>query len=96
MSAASVYVYYKVDPLQLGDLRRAVEQLFAAVERAGGVRGRWQRRRDDPATYMEIYAEVHDLPRFEALLAGECERLGFERYLAPGSARRVETFVAAD
>ena len=96
MSAASVYVYYKADPKQLGDLRRTVEQLFAAAQRAGGARGPWQRRRDDPTTYMEIYPEVRDLSRFETLLAGECKRLGIERYLAAGSARRVEIFVAAD
>jgi len=96
LSATSVYVYYKVAPAQLADLRRAVEQLFASVQRAGGVRGHWQRRRDDPTTYMEIYPQVHDLSRFEALLASECKRLGLDRYLAPGSARRVETFVAVD
>lgn len=93
---ASVYVYYKVDPEQLGDLRRAVEQLFSAVERESGVRGRWQRRRDDPTTYMEIYPQVDDFARFETLLGSECKRLGIERFLAPGSVRRVETFVAAD
>ena len=96
MSAARVYVYYKVAPERLGDLRRIVEQLFTAVQRASGVRGQWQRRRDDPSTYMEIYPEVRDLPRFEILLESECERLGIERYLTAGSARRVEIFVAAD
>jgi hypothetical protein len=39
---------------------------------------------------------VDDLSRFETLLASECERLGIARYLAPGSVRRVETFVPAD
>lgn len=92
----SVYVYYKVDPEQLGGLRHAVEQLFSAVERNAGVRGHWQRRRDEPTTYMEVYPQVHDLSRFETLLASECERLGVERYLAPGGARRTEIFVAAD
>lgn len=94
--STSVYVYYKVDPKQLENLRSAVEQLFLAVEREGGIRGYWQRRRDDPTTYMEVYPEVDDLASFESLLASECERLGIERFLAPGGARRVETFVAAD
>jgi len=94
--STSVYVYYKVDPGQLGDLRRAVEQLFSAVQRASGVRGHWQRRRDDPSTYMEIYPAVDDLSSFEVLLASECRRLDIARFLAPGSARRAETFVAAD
>ena len=94
--SASVYVYYKVDPAQRVDLHHAVEQLFRAVERASGVRGQWQRRRDDPTTYMETYTQVDDLSSFEVLLASEGERLGIERFLAPGSTRRVETFVAAD
>lgn len=94
--SASVYVYYKVDPEQLGELRRAVKQLFSAVEHHSAVRGHWQRRRDDPTTYMEVYPEVDDPSSFAALLAGECRRLGIERFLAPGAGRRVETFVAAD
>jgi quinol monooxygenase YgiN len=96
LSPASLYVYYKVDPGRLRDLREVVAQLFAAIRRESGVRGHWQRRRDDPATYMEVYPDVHDVPRLEALLARECERLRIDRYLAPGSARRVELFVAAD
>jgi hypothetical protein len=96
LSPASVYVYYKVDPQRLEALRGVIESLFDAVRRGGGVQGRWQRRRDDPATYMEIYSPVPDLARFEALLARECERLGVSAYLAPGSLRRVETFIAAE
>jgi hypothetical protein len=93
LSPASIYVYYKVDPDRLRDLRDVVEQLFSAVQRESGVRGHWQRRRDDPTTYMEVYPGVLDVPRFEALLAHECDRLRIDRYLAPGGARRVELFV---
>ena len=94
--STSVYVYYKVDPQQLVELRRAIDQLFFAVERDGGVRGHWQRRRDDPTTYMEIYPQVDDVSSFEALLASQCKRLGIARFLAPGSVRRIETFITAD
>lgn len=96
MSPASVYVYYKVNPDRLRDLRNVVEQLFTAIRRESGVRGYWQRRRDDPTTYMEVYPDVQDVPRFEALLARECDRMRIDRYLAPGAARRVEFFVAVD
>ena len=96
MSPASIYVYYKVDPERLRDLRGIVDQLFSVVQRELGVQGRWQRRRDDPTTYMEVYQNVQDAPRLEALLARECERLRIDRCLAPGSARRVEPFVAPD
>jgi Domain of unknown function (DUF4936) len=96
LSATSIYVYYRIEPARLPELRRAVEQLFAAIQRDSGIRGRWQRRRDDPTTYMEIYPAIHDLSRFEAALARECDRLGIERLLAPGGGRRVERFVDAD
>lgn len=62
------YVYYKVDVGRLDELRAAVERLFAAVERDCGVRGRWLRRRDDAATYMEVYEDVRDQARFEKAL----------------------------
>ena len=55
---------------------------------------RWQRR-DDATTCMEVYEQVRDAPRFEALLAREARLRGFERFLAPGAARRTECFVAA-
>ena len=96
MSPASIYVYYKADPDRWRDLREVVEQLFTTIQRESGVRGNWQRRSNDPTTYMEVYAGVQDVPRFEALLVRECDRLRIERYLAPGAARRVEVFVTVD
>jgi hypothetical protein len=83
----SYYVYYRVEPARIDTLRVQVEQLFRTVERATGVRGRWMRRRDDPATYMEVYEQVADDRGFEALLAREAAGLGLER--------RVERFVCA-
>ncbi|MGH8746521.1 MAG: DUF4936 family protein [Burkholderiales bacterium] len=95
MNPASIYVYYKVNPERLRDLQSVIPQLFAAIWRAEGVQGRWQNRRDDATTYMEVYPDVQDLPRFEATLARECERLQIDRYLLPSGARRIERFVAA-
>jgi len=63
------YVYYKVEPARLEDVRVVVENLFAAIERQCGVRGRWMRRRDDPATCMEVYEGVTDATLFEVALA---------------------------
>ena len=79
------YVYYKVPPGRVAELRRAVTGLFAVIERRCGVRGRWLRRRDDPATYMEIYEGVRDEAGFEALIEREGAKLGLER--------RVEVFM---
>lgn len=86
------YVYYRVDPARLAELRRAVGKLFAAVERETGVGGRWMHRRDEATTYMEVYEGVKDDLAFDALLARECERLGLARLLAQGAARRQEIF----
>ena len=65
------YVYYKVEPERLDEILAAVERLFSAVERQCGVRGRWMRRRDDPATCMEVYEGVTNAALFEAALARE-------------------------
>lgn len=81
------YVYYRVDPAQLGELRVAIERLFRSIERETGVRGRWMHRRDDPTTYMEVYEGVPEDKPFDALLEREAAGLGL--------ARKVERFVCA-
>ena len=64
------YVYYKVDVSRLPEVRARVERLFQSVEKACGIRGRWMRRRDDAATYMEVYEDVRDEAGFEKALRG--------------------------
>jgi hypothetical protein len=81
------YVYYRVDADRVSVLRPQVERLFEQIHKQLGVRGRWMRRRDDPATYMEVYEGVADDGAFEAMLARETAGLGLER--------RVERFVCA-
>jgi hypothetical protein len=81
------YVYYKVPPEQVAELRGRVDALFAAVQRECGVRGRWMHRRDDPSTYMEVYEGVSAEATFEALLEREGAKLGVQRH--------VERFVGA-
>ena len=81
------YVYYKLDPARAGELRAAIDRVLATVEGATGIRGRWMRRRDDPATYMEVYEGVRDESAFEALLERETAALGLER--------RIERFICA-
>ena len=81
------YVYYKVGAERVDEVRALVENLFAAVEKKTGVRGRWMRRRDDPTTYMEVYEGIQDERGFEALLEREGAKLGLPR--------KVERFVCA-
>ena len=83
----SYYVYYRVEAGRAASLQEEVRQLFRTIEAATGVRGRWMRRRDEPATYMEVYEDVSDERAFEALLAREAAKLGLERH--------VERFVCA-
>ncbi|TAK44983.1 MAG: DUF4936 family protein [Betaproteobacteria bacterium] len=81
------YVYYRVDPVRLEELRAAIARLLALIERDTGVRGRWMRRRDEATTFMEVYEGVADERAFEALLERESATLGLERH--------VERFVCA-
>ncbi len=76
-----------MDPSRVAALREHVEALFDRVEKQCGIRGRWMRRRDDPATYMEVYEGVTDEAAFESLLEREGAKLGV--------ARRLERFVCA-
>lgn len=77
----SYYVYYRIDPARVDELRGDIERIFGVVERATGIRGRWMRRRDEPATYMEVYENVRDAQSFEALLERESAALGLERHI---------------
>ena len=81
------YVYYKIAPDRVAELRSRVQQLFEVIEKQLGVRGRWMHRRDDPTTYMEVYEDVKDERGFEALLEREGAKLGVQR--------KVERFVCA-
>lgn len=77
----SYYVYYRVDADRVVLLREEVQELFRHIEAATGVRGRWMRRRDDSATYMEVYEEVREEGAFEALLESEGSKLGLQRHI---------------
>ncbi|MGH8686809.1 MAG: DUF4936 family protein [Burkholderiales bacterium] len=77
----SYYVYYRVDAARLPTLRAQISKLFAAVEAATGVRGRWMRRSDEPTTCMEVYEDVRDAKAFEALLEREAAPLGLDRHV---------------
>lgn len=89
------YIYYKVNPGEREALQRAVAELFDAVKKETGLSGRWLHRQDDATTYMEVFEGVRDGAAFEALVARECERLNFSRFLKEGGTRRSERFVCA-
>ena len=82
------YVYYKLSPAQLEQVRPRVQDLFRRAKLDFGVTGRWMRRRDDPSTYMEVYEDVKDETGFEALLEREGAKFGL--------ARKLERFISAE
>ncbi len=92
MNALNYYVYYKFDPGRGAELREVVEKLFLRVHAATGIQGQWQRRRDDPSTFMEIYSHVVDAAAFDRALAAGLEEAGFARL---GIARVTELFQCA-
>jgi hypothetical protein len=73
------YVYYRVDAGRVDSLRLSVQELFKVIEEKTGILGRWMRRRDDPATYMEVYEGVRDMAVFETLLERESKGFGLQR-----------------
>ena len=81
------YVYYRVDEGRVDALRPEIEKLFQKIQEQSGIRGRWMRRRDDAATFMEVYEGVKDEQAFESVLAREEATLKLER--------KVERFVDA-
>jgi uncharacterized protein DUF4936 len=86
----SFYAYYRV--ARPGAAEALVRGLFAAVKRRTGVAGRLLTRRDDPATWMEIYAGVEDPSAFEQSLAAAVQVLDFGSVLESGAMRKLECF----
>ena len=96
MSALPVncYIYYRVDPARAADARRTIGEVLAKIEQRAGVTGRLLQRQDEPMLWMEVYESVHDPARFEVMLADLLDTHRFSQFLAPGSTRKIERFVA--
>jgi quinol monooxygenase YgiN len=92
LNTIDYYVYYKFDPARIDAVRPVVEALFREVRAQTGVQGRWQRRRDDPSTFMEIYANVADAAAFDRALGPALDKAGFAQL---GIARVTEVFQCA-
>ena len=73
-------------------MRGVVEELMQRVHAATGIRGEWQRRRDDPSTFMEVYSNVGNADAFERALAVALDEAGFARL---GAWRVTEIFQCA-
>ena len=96
MSAPAVhcYVYYRIDAAHAVAARRAIADVLGRVEARAGVAGRLLRRLDEPLLWMEVYDNVREPGRFEAILDELVAAHGFGQFLAPGARRTIERFVA--
>ena len=88
------YVYYRVDPARAAAARRTIAGVLATIEERVGVTGQLLQRRDEPMLWMEVYENVRDPARFEVTLADLLDTHRFSQFLAPGSVRTIEHFVA--
>jgi hypothetical protein len=93
-SPVNFYCYYRVDPARSALARGAVAHIFRILEERSGAVGRLFKGEREPALWMEVYEQVREPERFEAQLAELCDLQGFTAFLAPGSMRRIERFVA--
>lgn len=84
------YIYYRVaQPAQAQTLVRDIQ---AALKDKTGISGRVLRKRDDPATWMEIYEGVKDADAFERHLTAVIHAANFAAILEDGSRRHLERF----
>ncbi len=88
------YVWYRVLAAPV-EARRAVAALQDDLAQQTGIHGRVLVRRDDPATWMEVYEGVAAPAQFEPALAAAVERHRATDF-AHDRARHTETFVALD
>jgi hypothetical protein len=90
--ASSFYVYYRVAPEAEATARRRVLTLLERVRSQSGVHGRLLRKRGEPQLWMEVYENVQDDTRFEAILSAGVRELALDEVLQHGGSRRVECF----
>ena len=93
-STVNCYIYYRIDVGHAIAARRAIADVLGRVEARAGVAGRLLRRLDEPLLWMEVYENVREPGRFEAILDELLAAHRFGQFLAPGAARTIERFVA--
>ena len=87
------YIYYRIAAPHAAPARAAVEAVLRGIEDRIGIAGRLLQGAHEPLLWMEVYENVVDPERFEATL-GDLLAGGFTAFLASGSERRIERFVA--
>ena len=88
----SIYIYYKVTPLNEAAVRARATELLKQVAASTGIQGRLLCRRDKPETWMEVYEGVSNPESFVATLNEAIARLHFSELLGPDTRRMTELF----
>ena len=88
------YIYYRIAAPHAAAARTALHATLHALQERLGVVGRLFEGDAEPLLWMEVYENLADARRFETTLSALLATHHFERYLAPGSVRRIERFVA--
>jgi len=88
------YIYYRVAEQYAAEARTALEDVMDALRKQSEIRGRLLCAQNDATLWMEVYENVAEPMPFEAALNALLGRTRFASWLAPGSTRRAERFVA--
>jgi hypothetical protein len=89
-----LYIYYRIAEPHAGEGRTVLAGVMDALQKQFGVGGRLLCAQGDATLWMEVYENVVEQVRFEAALNQLLARTRFGAWLAPGSTRRTERFVA--
>jgi len=93
-SPVHYYVYYRIAAPHAVAARGVIEAVLRALEDRADIVGRLLQGVDEPLLWMEVYETVGDPARFKATLGDLLAARRFAAFLAPGSERRTERFVA--
>ena len=88
------YIYYRIAAPHAVAARGVIEAVLRALEDRAGIVGRLLQGVEEPLLWMEVYENVRNAERFEATLGDLLAARRFAAFLAPGSERRIERFVA--
>lgn len=88
--SVSYYIYYRVAKPDLASA--LVRNIQTSLRSSTGIAGRLLRRRDDPATWMEIYEGVEQATQFESCLNSVVQAADFGAVLERGAVRTMECF----
>jgi hypothetical protein len=93
-SPVHFYIYYRIAPPHAADARTALAGIMDTLEQQFAVSGRLLCAQNDAALWMEVYESVGDPAPFEEAMNKLLAETRFASWVAPGSARRTERFVA--